>query len=524
MISRKERLPLFCWLAVCALATMARNLTADCSSDYSLDDSLTRALSHMVQISVSHDTAVTAGCGIIVGFRENRLIIATASHVIRQFGTIKRITVRFPSVPGMDFEAALADFQQSGLDLAFIYVGDVVARDIAERNLPPLPWDSPDWLSPGQDVYSFRLPEENVQDVNSKGSFASTFDNKIEFVSSSITQGNSGGPLLDSYGNLIGMIIEKGDSGQNCAALSIKSVSDYAAAWHVADNLLRRVTERPLPILYHTSFAKADGHWSATGAGTMGNDTALQLTPKQNSFIKTIYTGQTFGDFAVSADVALSTGNKGSTAGLIFWANDSLGLEFYCLEIRPAGRLAIGHFWSNSWYHIIRWSDSSAVHDDHNCLEIVVHGDVFTPYVNGSKIGMYRGLTPQGGSYVGLYGESGADVQNNWIVSSFTVRDASAIPSPNAPEYTRWPDGRILRSLEVNKLYKLINTSGNLWMHTSPDSDPQSRVLEIDQDAENVIGYPREQVPTAISSPWMPVRWKGQNGYVNSYYLQSVAQ
>ena len=95
--------------------------------------------------------------------------------------------------------------------------------------------------------------------------------------------------------------------------------------------------------------------------------------------------------------------------GVWFWAKDAQ--NFYTATLSLDGSVSIDRLVNGVWQVVMAPTNSTAVKTKpgaENEVEIVVRGNTGTFYVNGTKIGDFRGQPPARGGPPGVYAESGA--------------------------------------------------------------------------------------------------------------------
>lgn len=132
------------------------------------------------------------------GFAVSEKEIITNAHVISDAQRIRIITYG-----GNELPANVVAYDEN-LDLAILYV--------EEGAFSPLPLDSLDAIRVGDDVYAIGAPKSMAYTLT-KGIISSK-DRIIRGqqyiqIDAPVNEGNSGGPLLDSNGNVLGVITLK---------------------------------------------------------------------------------------------------------------------------------------------------------------------------------------------------------------------------------------------------------------------------------------------------------------------------
>ena len=157
----------------------------------------------LVVMEDANGQPLSSGSGFFVG----RGIIATNLHVVEGFfnGYVKRVgmnkTHRIKSIVAMS----------SQQDLAILRVSDVGA--------PILPLGNSDKLQVGEPVYAVGNPKGYLEGTFTEGVISGVREFQIGVrriqISAQISGGSSGGPVLNSSGEVIGVAVSKLTEGQN---------------------------------------------------------------------------------------------------------------------------------------------------------------------------------------------------------------------------------------------------------------------------------------------------------------------
>lgn len=151
-----------------------------------------------------------AGAGIIFGYEKDRLLIATASHVVQSGNKQpKFISVRFRTMPDTFKATLLKHVNAGGLDLAVLSVDNLSKQRINPCAFPFARLSRIYDLKRGDEVIPVGNPNGNswVLPVE-PDKIAEVNESTIVFQSTYISNGHSGGGLIDKRGNIVGMITE----------------------------------------------------------------------------------------------------------------------------------------------------------------------------------------------------------------------------------------------------------------------------------------------------------------------------
>lgn len=170
--------------------TLALVLAAFCSSAWAIGFSAEDVYESVFVI----ETDIAIGSGFAVSENE----IVTNAHVISDARMIRVITYSGDSLP-----TSVVDYDED-LDLAVLYVAD--------GSFSALPIASLDATRVGDDVYAIGAPKSMAYTLT-KG-IVSSKDRVIRGrqyiqIDAAVNEGNSGGPLLDANGNVLGVITLK---------------------------------------------------------------------------------------------------------------------------------------------------------------------------------------------------------------------------------------------------------------------------------------------------------------------------
>jgi hypothetical protein len=176
------------------------------------------------------------GAGIVIGARAGRIYIATANHVVRSGPReATDIKVQFHFLPGEKFDARLLSSKNTDLDIAVLSVAST-AKQVPENLINFRTLGNPKNLQRGSEVYPLGYPQAQPWGVSvNPEKVDSRKVTRISFQSAYIQQGHSGGALLDSCGDIVGMIVR--DRPPNGEAIDIESVLQMLREWNYPVNM-----------------------------------------------------------------------------------------------------------------------------------------------------------------------------------------------------------------------------------------------------------------------------------------------
>jgi cytohesin len=149
-----------------------------------------------------------SGAAIIIGRDGNRLVLATANHVVRRGGIEARnLEVQLKDLAPRWEKALLLPTADPELDLAFVVVDHIVGRDLAFCELPLHLGGDSSRLRRGDPVFPVGYPNGILWAMPFTADRVSqTLPIQLSFESQFIRVGFSGGALINRAGELVGMI------------------------------------------------------------------------------------------------------------------------------------------------------------------------------------------------------------------------------------------------------------------------------------------------------------------------------
>lgn len=179
------------------------------SSNFDFDKEFEKTAQLIVMLKAGDEGSPEFGAGIVFGREKDRLLIATAHHILRSAGQPANIKVQFRSMPPDKYVVAklLRYDKESGKDIAVLSVENPQKQGIDACALPFNRLGKVDNIKRGDSVFSVGNPNGISWAIPVAADRISQIrGDEIVFQSSFISPGHSGGGLLDARGNLIGMI------------------------------------------------------------------------------------------------------------------------------------------------------------------------------------------------------------------------------------------------------------------------------------------------------------------------------
>jgi hypothetical protein len=146
------------------------------------------------------------GAGFVVAASPRQIHIATAYHVIEGESTV---AVTFANPRGLKVEAAVRDFHDRALDLGILVVTTPADLDISTLGGAGAAHSKT--TMDGAEVFPMGYPSQKEWHVSQIASFVSDDSDptSVTIESMTVEPGNSGGPLLDRCGRIVGMVISE---------------------------------------------------------------------------------------------------------------------------------------------------------------------------------------------------------------------------------------------------------------------------------------------------------------------------
>ena len=193
-----------------------------------------RAKAAVVMIRSKLPAGDAFGAGVVVAASAQDVYVVTANHLVRRGGVSTGVQVQFNARRGEWFDARILDLQDADLDLAA-----VIVRLPPALTAPMLrgAGAAPSTLARGSDVYPLGYPAQRGWDppvTPDKVAGSSSF--KLTFQSQFVRPGNSGGPLLDACGRIVGIVVLS--DPPDAEAIRIEAVLDAVTRWSLPSRIL----------------------------------------------------------------------------------------------------------------------------------------------------------------------------------------------------------------------------------------------------------------------------------------------
>jgi len=178
-------------------------------------------------------------------------------------------------------------------------------------------------------------------------------------------------------------------------------------------------------VLYEDNFTTLDPAWGEANANLNVTNGKLVIQPDVNTSYPVINQGNIFEDMDVCVNVSLTKSDDPNYGGgLIFWAKGYD--DYYYLLVTGDGWYTVKRWTNKRVLEPVSWRQNSALKKglgEINQLRVVTKGNEAKVYINDTEVVTFKGQPPQGGSFVGLTGNSPANVQNKnvWEFSDLKV-------------------------------------------------------------------------------------------------------
>lgn len=180
----------------------------------------------VVMIKSKLPTGEAFGAGVIVSATPQDVYIVTANHLVRHGGAATDVQVQLNPKRGEWVPARILDLQDADLDLAALVIRPAPASPDVLKGAGA----APSSLPRGSEVYPLGFPRGRVWDLPLRADIvASATATRISFESQRVGPGNSGGPLLDPCGHVVGLVVNS--DPPLAEAVSIETVLDTYRKW-----------------------------------------------------------------------------------------------------------------------------------------------------------------------------------------------------------------------------------------------------------------------------------------------------
>ena len=181
------------------------------------------------------DLGRDTGAGLVVGLDGNLALILTANHVVDEASSIE---VKFFDKPYLSFAATPFEKFRQDLDVAILIVAPEAGRYVP-GNLPTFKVGDAAGLSELDKISAIGHPLDVEWQISISTIARLEHEDdlrKLRFARSDVAPGNSGGPIFDDGGNVIGMVIEAGPL--HGIGVKIDAILPLLQSWRISTSQL----------------------------------------------------------------------------------------------------------------------------------------------------------------------------------------------------------------------------------------------------------------------------------------------
>lgn len=347
----------------------------------------------VVQITAGEDDK---GSGFIIS---SDGYILTAYHVVEN---AKELKVQIED--DQEYEAELVSYH-GGADVALL--------DVEGEELPTIPLGSSKNVKLGSDVVALGYPAPGDSFTVTKGLLSSIKEEKGRKtlqISSPVNPGNSGGPLLNSSGSVVGIVFAKADVGKYLQQYgTVPEGIGFAVPIEKATNYFN-IDERGKPSVkkiehYEEDFTDPKSGWPIIDgeiASKDYGDKTYEITIKKEDYEVWTMVPVPASPKEFTFEVTAESDNDEGAYGIIFGYEDSDNM--YEFIVTQQGYFGFNRRSHGSWSSRGEWEESSYVNEEgENVLKVKVSsGNNFEFFVNGHSVKYVMMETRYEGGRVGL--------------------------------------------------------------------------------------------------------------------------
>lgn len=173
-------------------------------------------------------------------------------------------------------------------------------------------------------------------------------------------------------------------------------------------------------ILFQDNFSTLDPAW---GSNLSVNNGKAVIRPEITMRYLSLNQANIFEDIDASIKVSTAKSDDPSWGGgIAFWATDYN--NYYWLAINGNGLFTVQRRVKGRDLQPVPWRENGAVKKglgEWNHLRVVTKGNQTTIYINKTEVVTFKGQPPQGGGFIGVFGDSPKNSQNVWEFSELKV-------------------------------------------------------------------------------------------------------
>jgi hypothetical protein len=175
-------------------------------------------------------------------------------------------------------------------------------------------------------------------------------------------------------------------------------------------------------VLYEDNFATLDPAWGTPSKYMNAKGGKLIVQADVTKAQPALNQAYLFEDMDACIKVNLAKSDDlTQPGGLIFWGKDYN--SYYVLWVTANGQFQVARY-VGRWIEVVAWREDAAVKKglgQVNQLRVVTKGNQATAYINDKEVVSFKGQPPEGGSAVGVSGQSPEKSEAVWEFSDLKI-------------------------------------------------------------------------------------------------------
>jgi hypothetical protein len=362
-------------------------------------------------------------------FKDNQMVLKSADHVpqfwiyqplVFDNATICSAVTAPPELKKVDGEAAggilfwAADHQNFYVAEIFTEGAYEVWRRIADRWIQVVPRAKVDSIRQGPGVI-------NLMKVTTAGNIATLFVNDTKIVDIWGQPPGKGG-AVGLYGQS-----ERGENEQwKFSYIAIMKDSPPQSRYPVRAASVSASCNENASLAFFDDFKPPDPGWPQWVTASSVKDGEMVLKVSPTKAVALIYFPLVFTKATVCSELKLprmgDDAARAGSAGIIFWAVDYN--NFYMCTLAPDGTYLVSRRIDAEWVTVIPPTKASVIRqgpDTVNRMKVVIEPNAATIIINDTVVTGFRGQPPAAGAAVGLFAQSGQEVETEWRFANIAI-------------------------------------------------------------------------------------------------------